>query len=73
MSNRRNLRRFFVLLVIGLLAFFDIARKPRFATLTLHGSDVVQLIAAGMCFGVALASLVVFFRGPRATLPGTHP
>lgn len=47
MSNRRNLRRFFVLLVIGLWAFFDIARKPRFATLTLHGSDVVQLGPAG--------------------------
>ena len=73
MSNRRNLRRFFVLLAIGLWAFFDLARKPRFATLTLHGSDVVQLIVAGMCFGVALASLVVFFRGPRSSLPETHP
>ena len=71
MSSQRNLRRFFVLLVIGLWAFFDIARKPRFATF--QGSDVVQLVAAGMCFGVALASLVVFFRGPRSSLPETHP
>ena len=72
MSNR-NLRRFFILLVIGLWALSDVARRPRFATLTLKGVDVVELVVAGMCFGVALASLVVFFRSPRSSLPGTHP
>jgi hypothetical protein len=38
--------------------------KPSFATI--RGVDVVQLIATGMCFGVALATLIVFVRRPRA-------
>lgn len=29
----------------------------------LHGSDLVQLIATGMCFGVALTTLILFIRG----------
>ena len=37
--------------------------KPRFATY--YGPDVVTLIAAGMCFGAALAMFVVFLRSPR--------
>lgn len=32
------------------------ARSPRFDTL--HTVDVLQLLAAGMCFGVALAALI---------------
>jgi hypothetical protein len=64
MSSRRKLVPFLFPLLFGLWAVFDIAAKPRFATF--HGSDVVQLIAAGMCFGVVLAALVGFFRGRRA-------
>ena len=65
MSSWRKLVPVFVPLLAGLMAFFDIAGKPRFANF--HGSDVVQLIAAGLCFGVALAKLVGFFRGPRSS------
>jgi hypothetical protein len=65
MSNRRKLFPFFFPLLFGLWALFNIVGKPRFATF--HGSDVVQLIGAGMCFGVALATLVAFFRGRRSS------
>ena len=65
MSNRRKLVPFWVPLLFGLLSFFNIVGKPRFATF--HGADVLQLIATGMCFGVALVTLVVFFRGPHSS------
>ncbi len=65
MSNRRKLAPFWVSLLFGLISFFNIVGNPRFATF--RASDVVHLIATGMCFGVALATLVVFFRGPRSS------
>ena len=71
MSNRRKLVPFWVPLLFGLMGLVNIIGNPRLATL--HGSDVVQLIAVGMCFGVALATLVVFVRGPRSSTPETHP
>ena len=61
MSNRRKLYLFFVLLFFGLSSFLNIASKPRFETF--HAVDVVQLIGIGMCFGAAIATLVIFFRG----------
>jgi hypothetical protein len=65
MSNWRKLVPFVGLLLFGLLAVLDIASKPRFASF--HGSDVVQLVAAGMCIGVALVKLVGCFRGPSSS------
>ena len=65
MSNRRKLAPFWVTLLFGLMSLFNIVGKPRFATF--HGADVLQLIGIGMCFGVALATLVVFFRGPHSS------
>ena len=65
MSNRRKLVPFWVPLLFGLMGFINIIGNRRLATL--HGSDIVQLIAIGMCVGVALATLVVFFRGPRSS------
>lgn len=66
MTNRRKVgASFFVLIFMGLIAFYTIASKPRFETF--HTVDVLQLIAAGMCFGVALVALVNFFRGPRSS------
>jgi hypothetical protein len=47
------------------MSFFNGLSNPRLATL--HGSDVLQLIATGMCFGVALATLVMFLRGRRSS------
>jgi hypothetical protein len=50
-------------LLIGLIGFFNLARSPRFEAF--QSVDVLQLIATGMCFGVALTVLVVIVRGPR--------
>ena len=50
-------------LVVGLAGFFHLMSQPRFAEI--RKVDVVQLIGSGMCFGVALMALVLFFRLPR--------
>ena len=66
MGNRRRLIPMFVILVfIGLVNFYSVANKPRFETF--QTIDVVQFIVTGMCFGVALGLLVIFFRGPRSS------
>ena len=68
MSNRRTFAsKVFVPLFIasmGLAAFSNMVSSPRFATF--HTIDVVRLIASGMCFGAALAALLIFFGGPRS-------
>ena len=46
--------------IFGLIAFINVSRNPRFALI--HTVDVVQLIACGMCFGVALARLIAARR-----------
>jgi hypothetical protein len=56
--------RVLVLVSVGLIGFYNAASKPRFETF--HEVDVVQLIATGMCFGAAVAMLVMFFRGRRS-------
>ena len=48
---------------MGVAALSNIATRPRFETF--HAVDVVGLIGAGMCFGAAIVSLVMFFRGRR--------
>lgn len=53
----------FVPLFIGLVGFFDLTQRPRFASI--HAVDVVQLLACGMCFGIALTGLIEFLRRPR--------
>ena len=63
-QGRRQLAPFWVPLLFGLLSLFNMVGKPSFATI--RGVDVVQLMATGMCFGVALATLGVFVRRPRA-------
>jgi hypothetical protein len=68
MKNRRTLApKVFVPLFIafmGLAAFSNTASSPRFATF--QTIDVVRLIASGMCFGAAMAALLIFFGGPRS-------
>jgi hypothetical protein len=63
--NRRKLIPFGVFLFFGLMASFSAIGNPRLAAL--HRSDVLQLIAIGMCFGAALATLVVLFLSTRAS------
>ena len=63
-QSRRQLAPLWVPLLFGLLSLFSMVSKPSFAAI--RRVDVVQLIATGMCFGVALATLSVFVRRPRA-------
>jgi hypothetical protein len=54
MSLRRSVPAY---LVLGLIVFGNVSRNPRFASI--HTVDVLQLLVAGMCFGLALAVLAV--------------
>jgi len=49
------------ILFMGFAALINFASTPGFETL--RTVDVVRLIAAGMCFGAAVASLVMLFVG----------
>jgi hypothetical protein len=51
------------LLMFGMLALLRMIGNPRVETL--HGSDVLGLIASGLCFGFGLALLLrrIMFRG----------
>jgi hypothetical protein len=44
------------LLLFGLMPLFSSLSKPRIEAL--HGSDILGLVACGMCFGVALVGLL---------------
>jgi hypothetical protein len=60
---RKQVRPVFSILmpiVIGSIGFSNIARQPRFAAF--HTVDIVQLLASGMCLGVALTAFFIFLR-----------
>lgn len=61
--KRSNVAAVLVPLMIGLFGFFTLAQRQRFAAI--HTVDVLQLLASGMCFGIALAALLMIFRKPR--------
>jgi uncharacterized membrane-anchored protein len=63
--SRRRLAPFWVPLLLGFMSLASALSRPRMADV--RGSDIVQLIATGMCFGVALATLVRFLRDRRAS------
>lgn len=44
-----------ILIIIGAIGLTFVTRNPRFANF--HAVDVLQLLASGMCFGVAIALL----------------
>ena len=48
-------------LAAGVVGFFTVSSRPGFSAM--RSVDVLQLVASGMCFGVALVALVVFIRG----------
>lgn len=54
--NRK--RSIIVAMAIGLISLMNVFRSPRFELL--HTVDILQLVASGMCFGVALTHM---FRG----------
>ncbi|MCX6624214.1 MAG: hypothetical protein NTY38_24760 [Acidobacteria bacterium] len=47
-------------LCFGAITLMNIAASPRFEAF--HAVDVVRLIAAGMCFGVALVGIILLLR-----------
>jgi hypothetical protein len=63
MANRRRFFPVFLPLLVGLIAFTNVVTKPRFATY--YKPDMVMLIGAGMCLGVAIMLLVASGRDAR--------
>ncbi len=64
MNNpKRFATTFLIPMVIGLIGFYQLTQRPRFSAF--HTVDVFQLLASGICFGVALAGLVASLRGGR--------
>ena len=61
MPARRPLASVLMLLIVGFIGVFALMQRPRFQQF--HTVDVVQLIASGMCFGVALSRLLTRPRG----------
>jgi hypothetical protein len=53
--GKRRVFLFLFLLVFGLFPLFNSLSNPRLAGL--HGSDVVRLVASGLCFGVGFGVL----------------
>ena len=47
--------------IIGITAIFTVSSRPRFASY--HAVDVLELVAAGACFGVALVWLLLRLSG----------
>ncbi len=60
MTPRSRPRAAVVLIVIGFIGLFMLTRNDRFAAF--RAVDVLQLLASGMCFGVALAILLAALR-----------
>jgi hypothetical protein len=48
------------LVFIGIIGIFQLIERPRYQLY--HAVDVVQLVASGMCFGVALAWVIERLR-----------
>jgi hypothetical protein len=63
MSTRRRLFPFWFSLLFGLMGVARIVGNPRLAAI--RAVDIVQLLAIGLCFGVALTTLVTFLRRRR--------
>jgi len=50
-------------LLAGLVGLMNLMQKPRF--MNFPNVDVLQLLASGMCFGLALSALLTWLRAPR--------
>jgi hypothetical protein len=61
-TRRRRLAAIFVPAFVGLIGLFSLINRPRFQTY--HTVDVLQLLASGMCFGIALVGMLRIFGGP---------
>jgi len=66
MLNRRALgSAVAVPLIIGLIGLMNLMHQERFANF--RSVDVLQLIASGMCFGVALSAVFALLRGQSSS------
>lgn len=63
MRDRRIIPAIIFPVIIGMIGFFNLTQKERFSSF--HRVDVLQLLATGMCFGIALAALFALLRGRR--------
>ena len=59
-TRRRRFAAIFVPAFVGLIGLFSLINRPRFQAY--HTVDVLQLLASGMCFGIALAGLLRTMR-----------
>lgn len=50
----------FILVFVGIAGIMELIGRPRFQAY--HAVDVVQLVGAGMCFGVALVWIIGALR-----------
>jgi len=64
-SRKLLVSAIFLPILIGSVGLTHLAQQPRFQSF--HNVDVLQLIASGMCFGVALFALILLLRGPRTS------
>jgi len=62
--RRRRLAPIVIPAVVGLSALLTVIGRPRFQTY--RTVDVIELVASGLCFGIAFVGLVQLFRGPAA-------
>jgi hypothetical protein len=56
--------RALMLALLGIFPLTNAIRNPRLASA--HGADMMQLVAAGFCFGVAFASLMLRIKVVRS-------
>ena len=61
-TPRRRLAKALFPVIIGMTGLVTLMSRPRFQTY--HTVDVLQLLASGMCFGIALVWLLLALRGP---------
>ena len=63
MRDRRALVAVVIPIIVGAVGFLNLTQRPRFEAF--HAVDVLQLLASGMCFGLALSALLMLLRGKR--------
>jgi membrane protein CcdC involved in cytochrome C biogenesis len=61
-TRRRRFAKILIPVIVGLSGLFSLINRPRFQAY--HTVDVLELLACGMCFGIALVWLLLAFRGP---------
>jgi hypothetical protein len=59
--GRRRSASVFILIIVGMMGLVTLMGRPRFQTYATV--DVLQLLASGLCFGLALGALLRLRRG----------